>query len=115
MRSLLTPTIPIDLYLDPNLSSKHLKNKIIVADDLTPADTVLMQHYEIAAFATEFGGSTSHTAILARNLRIPAVVGLHGAKKLIKNDDYAILDGDSGIILINPDETILNDYLYFFS
>ena len=77
---------------------------------MTPADTVLMQHYGIAGFATEFGGSTSHTAILARNLRIPAVVGLHGAKKLIKNDDYAILDGDSGIILINPDETILNDY-----
>ena len=92
------------------LPHEHLKNKLVVADDLTPADTVLMQHYGIAAFATEFGGSTSHTAILARNLRIPAVVGLHGAKKLIKNDDYAILDGDSGIILINPDETVLNHY-----
>ena len=92
------------------LPDEHLKNKIIVADDLTPADTVLMQHYEIAAFATEFGGSTSHTAILARNLRIPAVVGLHNAKKLIKNDDVAILDGSSGIILINPDKNILNHY-----
>jgi len=92
------------------LPDEHLKNKIIVADDLTPADTVLMQHYEIAAFATEFGGSTSHTAILARNLRIPAVVGLHNAKKLIKNDDVAILDGSSGIILLNPDKNILNHY-----
>jgi len=92
------------------LPDEHLKNKIIVADDLPPADTVLMQHYEIAAFATEFGGSTSHTAILARNLRIPAVVGLHNAKKLIKNDDVAILDGSSGIILINPDKNILNHY-----
>ena len=92
------------------LPDEHLKNKIIVADDLTPADTVLMQHYEIAAFATEFGGSTSHTAILARNLRIPAVVGLHNAKKLIKNNDVAILDGSSGIILVNPDKNILNHY-----
>jgi phosphotransferase system enzyme I (PtsI) len=93
------------------LPDKHLRGKVIVADDLTPADTVLMQHYGIAAFATEFGGSTSHTAILARNLRIPAVVGLHGAKKLIKNDDLVILDGGSGIVLVTPDKTILSYYI----
>jgi len=92
------------------IPDEHLKSKVIVADDLTPADTVLMQHYGIAAFATEFGGSTSHTAILARNLRIPAVVGLHNAKKLVKNDDIAILDGSSGIVLINPDKNILDYY-----
>jgi len=92
------------------IPSEHLKSKIIVADDLTPADTVLMQHYGIAAFATEFGGSTSHTAILARNLRIPAIVGLHNAKKLIKNDDITILDGGSGIVLINPNKNILDYY-----
>ena len=72
------------------IPDEHLKSKLIVADDLTPADTVLMQHYNIAAFSTEFGGATSHTAILARNLRIPAVVGLHNAKKLVKNDDIAV-------------------------
>jgi phosphotransferase system enzyme I (PtsI) len=93
------------------LPDKHLRGKVIVADDLTPADTVLMQHYGIAAFATEFGGSTSHTAILARNLRIPAVVGLHGAKKLIKNDDLVILDGGSGIVLVTPDKTVLSYYI----
>ena len=93
------------------LPDKHLRGKVIVADDLTPADTVLMQHYGIAAFATEFGGSTSHTAILARNLRIPAVVGLHSAKKLIKNDDLVILDGGSGIVLVNPDKTVLSYYI----
>ena len=92
------------------IPDEHLKNKVIVADDLTPADTVLMQHYGIAAFATEFGGATSHTAILARNLRIPAVVGLHNAKKLMKNDDIAILDGSAGIVLINPDKNILDHY-----
>ena len=92
------------------IPDEHLKNKVIIADDLTPADTVLMQHYGISAFATEFGGSTSHTAILARNLRIPAVVGLHNARKLVRNDDVAILDGSSGIVLINPDENILDYY-----
>ena len=92
------------------IPDEHLKNKVIVADDLTPADTVLMQHYGIAAFATEFGGATSHTAILARNLRIPAVVGLHNAKKLMKNDDIAILDGSAGIVLINPEKNILDHY-----
>ena len=92
------------------IPGEHLQSKVIVADDLTPADTVLMQHYGIAAFATEFGGSTSHTAILARNLRIPAVVGLHNAKQLIKNGDIAILDGGSGIILINPNKNILDHY-----
>ncbi len=93
------------------LPDEHLRGKVIVADDLTPADTVLMQHYGIAAFATEYGGSTSHTAILARNLRIPAVVGLHSAKKLIKNDDLVILDGGSGIVLVNPDKTVLSYYI----
>jgi phosphotransferase system enzyme I (PtsI) len=82
----------------------HLKNKIIIAGDLTPADTVLMQHYGIAAFATEFGGPTSHTAILARSLGIPAIVGLHNARRFIKNSDQAIIDGSTGTVLINPDK-----------
>ena len=106
LRILLKQTPLLD-----ELPDEHLRGKVIVADDLTPADTVLMQHYGIAAFATEFGGSTSHTAILARNLRIPAVVGLHSAKKLIKNDDLVILDGGSGIVLVNPDKTVLSYYI----
>lgn len=84
----------------------HLKKKVIIADDLTPADTVLMQHYGIAAFATEFGGPTSHTAILARSLGIPAIIGLHNAQRFIKNNDLAIIDGISGTVLINPDRKI---------
>jgi phosphotransferase system enzyme I (PtsI) len=84
----------------------HLKNKIIIADDLMPADTVLMQHYGIAAFATEFGGPTSHTAILARSLGIPAVIGLHNAQRIIKNNDFAIIDGTTGTLLINPDRKV---------
>jgi phosphoenolpyruvate-protein phosphotransferase (PTS system enzyme I) len=88
----------------------HLKNRIVIADDLTPADTVLMQHYGIAAFATEFGGPTSHTAILARSLGIPAIVGLHNIRRFIKNNDLAIIDGTTGTVLINPDKLIQNYY-----
>jgi phosphotransferase system enzyme I (PtsI) len=88
----------------------HLKNRIIMADDLTPADTVLMQHYGIAAFATEFGGPTSHTAILARSLGIPAVVGLHSARRFIKNDDLVIIDGSTGMLLVDPDKSTKSYY-----
>ncbi len=88
----------------------NLKSRIIMADDLTPADTVLMQHYGISAFATEFGGPTSHTAILARSLGIPAIVGLHNARRFIKNDDLVIIDGSSGIVLVDPDK--LTQYYY---
>ena len=88
----------------------HLKNRIIMADDLTPADTVLMQHYGIAAFATEFGGPTSHTAILARSLGIPAVVGLHNARRFAKNHDQVIIDGSTGMLLIDPDKTTKSYY-----
>ncbi|NIR61788.1 MAG: phosphoenolpyruvate--protein phosphotransferase, partial [Gammaproteobacteria bacterium] len=67
--------------------------KIVFADDLTPADTVLMQHQGVAALVTEFGGPNSHTAILARSLRIPAVVGLHNAGPYLRENDTLIIDG----------------------
>ncbi len=92
------------------IPDSHLKNRIIVADDLTPADTVLMQHYGIAAFATEYGGPTSHTAILARSLGIPAVVGLHNAQCFIKNDDLVIIDGSTGVVLVDPDKLTIAFY-----
>lgn len=86
---------------DEKLGS-HLKDRIIVADDLTPADTLLMQHQKIAGFITEYGGPLSHTAILARNLGIPAIVGLHNAKHFIQANDLLVLDGNTGEIHINP-------------
>lgn len=85
----------------------RLKGYIILADDLTPADTVLMQHQGIVAFATEHGGLTSHTAILARSLGIPAVVGLHEALRYIHDENRIILDGVRGVILVDPDERSL--------
>lgn len=92
---------------DEKLGS-YLKDRIIIADDLTPADTLLMQHQKIAGFITEYGGPLSHTAILARNLGIPAIVGLHDAKRLIQANEKIVLDGDTGEIHINPDKKELS-------
>jgi phosphotransferase system enzyme I (PtsI) len=84
--------------------------KIVFADDLTPADTVLMQHQGVAALVTEFGGPNSHTAILARSLRIPAVVGLHNAGPYLRDDDIVIIDGRQGVVLVGPDEQMVRHY-----
>ena len=89
---------------------QRLTGYIVLANDLTPADTVLMQHHGIAAFATESGGPTSHTAILARSLGIPAIVGIHNALRYIKDDDELILDGSRGIILLDADRQELSHY-----
>jgi phosphotransferase system enzyme I (PtsI) len=82
----------------------NLRNHIIVADDLSPADTVVLQHQQITGFLTETGGPLSHTAILARSLSIPAVVGIHEAAKLLRNDEKIILDGDEGMVLAEVDD-----------
>lgn len=91
-------------------SDKNIANSIVLADDLTPADTVLMQNNGVLAFATEYGGKTSHTAILARSLGIPAIVGLRGVRHLIQHDDILIVDGFLGVLLVNPDEACLAHY-----
>jgi phosphotransferase system enzyme I (PtsI) len=96
--------------LQHEVPDSRLKDYIILADDLTPADTVLMQHQGIAAFATEYGGPTSHTAILARSLGIPGIVGLHQAQKYVREDDLVIVDGGKGVLLVNPDEPTLAHY-----
>jgi phosphotransferase system enzyme I (PtsI) len=92
------------------MPDSRLRDLVILADDLTPADTVLMQHHGIAAFITEYGGPTSHTAILARSLGIPAIVGAHQARRYIRDDDVVIIDGGSGVVIIEPDNIILNYY-----
>jgi len=89
---------------------KSYRGKIIVADDLTPADTIMMQHHKIAGFITEFGGPLSHTAILARNLGIPAIVGLHHARQLIHRDETLIVNGHDGFVINSPDKKSLRYY-----
>jgi len=93
-----------------SFETSSLVNTIILADDLSPADTAQMQHHGVLAFATEYGGTTSHTAILARSLGIPAVVGLHRASPYIKSNDTVIVDGLQGVILVNPDVRSLRYY-----
>ena len=88
----------------------RLAGYIVLADDLTPADAVLLQYQGIVAFATEFGGPTSHTAILARSLGIPAIVGAHQARRYVREDDELVIDGSHGALLVNPDQRTLNHY-----
>jgi phosphoenolpyruvate-protein phosphotransferase (PTS system enzyme I) len=96
--------------LKHEVPDNRLTGYIVLADDLTPADTVLMQHQGITAFVTEYGGPTSHTVILARSLGIPAIVGLQHALQYINEDDFIILDGAKGVVLVNPDKQSLNHY-----
>ena len=87
-----------------------LVGKIVCAQDLSPEDTVLMQHEKVAGVITEFGGPLSHTAILARSLRIPAVVGLHVAGQYLREDDMVIVDGRQGVVLVDPTRAMLAHY-----
>ncbi|MEJ1365923.1 MAG: phosphoenolpyruvate--protein phosphotransferase [Candidatus Sedimenticola sp. (ex Thyasira tokunagai)] len=94
-----------------NLSNiSELHGKIILAVDLTPADTLLLRHQGIAAFVTEYGSPMSHTAILARSLGIPAVVGAHHITRCLKHDEELIVDGQAGVVLAGATEPILAHY-----
>ena len=95
---------------DQNTDGHLYKGKIIVADDLTPADTIMMKHQKVAGFITEYGGPLSHTAILARNLGIPAIVGLHHARQLIHRDEMLVVDGLAGFVINSPDKKSLKYY-----
>ncbi len=93
-----------------DLPDVRLEGRIIVADDLTPADTIMLQHHGAAAFVTEYGGRLSHTAILARSLAIPAVVGVRNARRYLSNEEIVIVDGEKGIVLAESDERMLDHY-----
>ena len=95
-------------YTEP--APSRLEGRVIVADHLTPADTILMQHQGVQAFVTEYGGPLSHTAILARSLGIPAVVGARNARAWLGHDEPVIVDGRQGAILVGLDERILRYY-----
>ena len=95
-------------YLPP--ASKHLGDSILVAHDLSPADMMQYKQHQFTAFLTDMGSLTSHTAIVARSLNIPSVVALHHARQLILEDDRLIVDGRRGIIIVNPDKYVLDEY-----
>lgn len=96
--------------VDHELTDGRLKGHIIIAEDLTPADTVLMQHQGIAAFVTEHGGATSHTTILARSLGIPAIVGIESIRRYIQDNELLIVDGETGTLIAGADETTTEEY-----
>lgn len=92
------------------LPEGELADAIIVANDLTPADAIELKRHRIGAFVTNLGGPISHTAILARSMRIPAIVGMHNAIRYLRNDDLLVVDGKRGIVLVNPDAAALATY-----
>jgi len=86
------------------------ENTIVVAHDLTPSDTAQLDKNKVAAFLTNIGGKTSHSAIMARTLEIPAVVGMADITEAVKNGDVVIVDGVKGEVVINPDDETINRY-----
>ncbi|PUE54916.1 phosphoenolpyruvate--protein phosphotransferase [Limnohabitans sp. Rim8] len=83
---------------------------VLVAHDLSPADMLQFKQSVFAGFVTDVGGKTSHTAIVARSLDIPAVVGARTASQLVRQDDWIIIDGDAGVVIVDPSPIILAEY-----
>ncbi|MCS6763458.1 MAG: phosphoenolpyruvate--protein phosphotransferase [Candidatus Protistobacter heckmanni] len=94
----------------PIVSADQDAPMIVVAHDISPADMLKFKDRAFAGFATDLGGKTSHTAIVARSLDIPAAVGLVNASALIRQDDWLIVDGDSGTVIVNPTPIVLDEY-----
>lgn len=89
---------------------KLSKNTVVISRNLTPSDTAQMKKDEIVGFATDIGGRTSHTAIMARAMEIPAVVGLRDIASRVKNEDTIIIDGCAGLVIVSPDEDTISEY-----
>ncbi len=85
---------------------------IVVAHDLAPADVISFKDHHFASFITDVGGATSHTAILARSMAIPSIVGLENARTLIRDGELLIVDGARGVVLVNPDPRVLEEYQF---
>ncbi len=86
------------------------QNLILVARDLSPADVVQFKQHQFASFITDLGGTTSHTAVVARSLAIPSIVALHRARQLIRENELIIVDGSQGVVIVDPDEQVLSEY-----
>ena len=83
---------------------------VIIATDLSPADTAQMKIEKVQGFATDIGGKTSHTAIVARSIEIPAVVGLENITRRVRTNDLIIIDGSAGLVIVNPEPEIVRRY-----
>jgi phosphoenolpyruvate-protein phosphotransferase (PTS system enzyme I) len=94
----------------PQVISDIGEGVIIISSDLSPADTAQMKIEKVRGFATDIGGKTSHTAIVARSLEIPAVVGLESITRRVRTNDTLIIDGSAGLVIVNPDPEIIRRY-----
>lgn len=99
-----TPTAQRDLVTEDPL--------VLVASDIAPADMLQFKGSVFTGFVTDVGGRTSHTAIVARSMDIPAVVGAREASRLIRQDDWVIIDGDAGVVVVNPSAIVLEEYRF---
>src|SRR5881394_3931839 len=90
--------------------TKAEEQTILVAHDLSPADVIQFKHHHYGAFLTDLGGVTSHTAIVARSLNVPAVVATHNARQLIRDGELLIVDGSNHVVIVNPDRAVLSEY-----
>jgi len=100
------------LEVKPKEKKDDAKEKILIAHELLPSEAALkLSQRNILAVAMDMGGQTSHTAILARSLNIPAVVGLHNITKIVKNGDHLIVDGTDGEVIINPPPAIQKEFI----
>ncbi|MDO8440465.1 MAG: phosphoenolpyruvate--protein phosphotransferase [Polaromonas sp.] len=116
MKGVASPVLPArrahrqprqqDLLLDDTLDVPL----VLIAHDISPADMLQFKQSLFVGFATDVGGKTSHTAIVARSLDIPAVVGARSASQLIEQDDWVIIDGDAGVLIVDPSPIILAEY-----
>ncbi len=95
-----------DLLLDDTMDVPL----VLIAHDLSPADMLQFKQSVFAGFVTDVGGKTSHTAIVARSMDIPAVVGARGSSQLVRQDDWVIIDGDAGVVIVDPSPIILAEY-----
>jgi phosphotransferase system enzyme I (PtsI) len=99
-----------DLDTDELLPEAEVEGRVVVAEDLTPADTILLRHRGVAAFVVEHGGPMSHTAILARSLDIPAVMGVHNASRRLRDGEMLVVDAEAGAVLAELDAGLLEPY-----
>ena len=96
--------------LGKKIAHNVTENSIVIADTVSPADTIRLHHQNILGFCTNVGGKNSHTAIVARSLGVPAVVGTEFVTDVVKADDQLILDGNEGVIIVNPGKETIREY-----
>jgi phosphoenolpyruvate-protein phosphotransferase (PTS system enzyme I) len=111
MRDVTSRVLDNLLGRNPRQEAPHpLEPSILIAEDLPPSDVAMMNRRNTLGFATDVGSKTSHSAIMARSLQLPAVVGLQSASKKIPSGSIALLDGYNGLIIVNPSEQTLLEY-----